>query len=96
MAKGLSYDAARSDGIKIFTFGSYRLGVSGSGADVDVLCVGARHIERTDFFGSLLRILKSTPEVRDIKVMRFFFLCPVERALTTLFFPRQSPMPMSP
>ncbi len=59
---------ASEAGAKIFTFGSYRLGVHGSGADIDTLCVAPRHIERTDFFTSLLEILEKTSDVQGLTV----------------------------
>jgi poly(A) polymerase len=60
-------DIARNTGGKIFTFGSYRLGVHGPGADIDVLCVAPRHVDRNeDFFGELVNILKNEREVTEI------------------------------
>ena len=37
--RGHSEAAARNAGGKLFTFGSYRLGVHGPGSDIDILCV---------------------------------------------------------
>lgn len=68
--KGLSEDTARETGGKIFTFGSYRLGVHGPGADIDVLCVAPDHIDRNDFFGDLLTILQLEKDVSDLFPVR--------------------------
>lgn len=68
LLKGFSEQLASEAGAKIFTFGSYRLGVHGAGADIDTLCVAPRHVERTDFFTSLFEILQKTAEIKDLTV----------------------------
>ncbi|XP_059174336.1 poly(A) polymerase type 3-like [Physella acuta] len=56
-------------GGKVFTFGSYRMGVHTQGADIDTLCVAPRHVERSDFFKSFFELLKSQPEVKDLRAV---------------------------
>lgn len=48
--KNMSDGMARDAGGKIFTYGSYRLGVHGPGSDIDTLVVVPKHVTREDFF----------------------------------------------
>ncbi|KAG0327558.1 polynucleotide adenylyltransferase [Dissophora globulifera] len=61
---------AREAGGKIFTFGSYRLGVHGSGkfkwSDIDTLCVVPKHVQREDFFEEMYEMLRRRPEVTEL------------------------------
>ncbi|CAG8541316.1 5658_t:CDS:2, partial [Acaulospora colombiana] len=57
---------AREAGGKIFTFGSYRLGVHGAGADIDTLCVVPRHVSRENFFLVMHETLSKLSDVNEL------------------------------
>eukprot|EP00931_Biecheleriopsis_adriatica_P055391 TRINITY_DN32741_c0_g1_i1.p1 TRINITY_DN32741_c0_g1~~TRINITY_DN32741_c0_g1_i1.p1 ORF type:complete len:686 (-),score=149.02 TRINITY_DN32741_c0_g1_i1:41-1867(-) len=63
---GMEEDIARTAGAKIFTFGSYRLGLISPGSDIDALCVAPRHITRESFFQVLVPKLQEHPDVVDL------------------------------
>lgn len=59
IAKRLPPELANECKAKIFTFGSYRLGVHNRGADIDTLLVAPKHIERDDFFDTFVKALQT-------------------------------------
>uniref|UniRef100_A0A672LKT2 polynucleotide adenylyltransferase n=1 Tax=Sinocyclocheilus grahami TaxID=75366 RepID=A0A672LKT2_SINGR len=73
-SKNLPLSAVANVGGKIFTFGSYRLGVHTKGADIDALCVAPRHVERTDFFSSFFEKLKRHDEIKDLRAVEDAFV----------------------
>jgi poly(A) polymerase len=75
LARGLSEAAADAAGGKIFTFGSYRLGVHGPGTDIDTLCVVPKHVSREDFFEILEPMLLETEGVTEVSVRILFGIC---------------------
>ncbi|KAG7466207.1 hypothetical protein MATL_G00162350 [Megalops atlanticus] len=72
--KNLPMSIIENVGGKIFTFGSYRLGVHTKGADIDALCVAPRHVERSDFFSSFYEKLKEQEEVKDLRAVEEAFV----------------------
>ncbi|KAI9312351.1 Poly(A) polymerase central domain-containing protein [Dichotomocladium elegans] len=72
--KGFPDSLAREAGGKIFTFGSYRLGVHVAGADIDTLCVVPKHVEREHFFTVMYDMLKERPEVTEITAVQDAFV----------------------
>ena len=75
IARGLSETAASTAGGKIFTFGSYRLGVHGPGTDIDTLCVVPKHVSREDFFEVLEPMLKEAEGVTEVSVCISLYQC---------------------
>ncbi|KAM1011630.1 hypothetical protein ACFX2C_046950 [Malus domestica] len=81
-AKGFNEQLVDEANALLFTFGSYRLGVHGPGADIDTLCVDPKYATRQeDFFDELHMILSEMPQVTElnpvpgahIPVMKFKF-----------------------
>ncbi|XP_077521971.1 poly(A) polymerase hiiragi isoform X5 [Amblyomma americanum] len=72
--KNMPASVAENVGGKIYTFGSYRLGVHTKGADIDTLCVAPRHIERSDFFSSFVELLRQQEEVKDLRAVEEAFV----------------------
>jgi poly(A) polymerase len=66
--RGLSEAAANAAGGKIFTFGSYRLGVHGPDTDIDTLCVVPKHVSREDFFDVFEQMLREAEGVTEVSV----------------------------
>ncbi|XP_023697891.1 poly(A) polymerase gamma isoform X2 [Paramormyrops kingsleyae] len=73
-SKNLPPSAVANVGGKIFTFGSYRLGVHTKGADIDALCVAPRHVERADFFQSFFEKLKQHEGIKDLRAVEDAFV----------------------
>uniref|UniRef100_A0A8B9FQ07 polynucleotide adenylyltransferase n=2 Tax=Amazona TaxID=12929 RepID=A0A8B9FQ07_9PSIT len=68
-SKNLPPSEVTNVGGKIFTFGSYRLGVHTKGADIDAVCVAPRHVERSDFFQSFFEKLKLQEEIKNLRAV---------------------------
>mmetsp|Transcript_6513 Transcript_6513/g.20203 ORF Transcript_6513/g.20203 Transcript_6513/m.20203 type:complete len:628 (+) Transcript_6513:262-2145(+) len=66
-AKGLSDELAAEAGGRLYTSGSYRLGVHEPGADIDSVCVAPNHCTRTEFFDTLKAALLAHPQVENLR-----------------------------
>lgn len=66
LKKNMSEGMARDAGGKVFTFGSYRLGVYGPGSDIDTLVVAPKHVTRENFFDVFDKLLRERKELEEI------------------------------
>lgn len=66
LQKNMSESMAKDAGGKIFTFGSYRLGVYGPGSDIDTLVVVPKHVTRDHFFDIFEKLLRKLPDLDEI------------------------------
>ena len=64
--KNMSDGMAKDAGGKVFTYGSYRLGVYGPGSDIDTLVVVPKHVTRQDFFEVFADLLKGRSELEEL------------------------------
>ncbi|WVN87612.1 uncharacterized protein L203_102795 [Cryptococcus depauperatus CBS 7841] len=71
---GMSEKMATEAGGRIYTSGSYRLGVHGPGADIDTICVCPRHIYKEHFFGEFQDMLRAWPAVTEISAVTSAFV----------------------
>ena len=71
-SSSLMADKSRADtksegsSVALISFGSYRLGVQRSGADLDALALSPPHCTRGDFFTSLVKILNQDSRVTEL------------------------------
>lgn len=83
ISRNIPAQIASKMGGKIYTFGSYRLGVHSPGADIDALCVTPRNVTREEFFSVFTDILKNHPEVTKCHAIEGAFV-PVVSTLLLL------------
>lgn len=71
MSKHLSEEEANelSESARVYSFGSYRMGVNGPNADLDTVCVVPNKISREDFFASMAERLRSRNDVKEFSAV---------------------------
>lgn len=65
--KGVKEDIVKTAGGKVFTFGSYALGVHGPASDIDTLVVAPKQVSIDDFFQTFPLVFKEMSKPQDIE-----------------------------
>ena len=57
LGRGMSWTAPENLSGRIETYGSFQLGISAKGADIDALCIAPQHITMAEYFNSFVQFL---------------------------------------
>ena len=66
---GLPQGILSEAGGKVFTYGSFQLGVYGPGSDIDTLMIAPKHVTREDFFQHMPDLLKKEFKAEEMAEM---------------------------
>ncbi|CAB4069449.1 PAP [Lepeophtheirus salmonis] len=69
LEQGYHWQYANRVGGKIVTYGSYMLGISHQGADIDALFIAPTHITRENYFHSLYELFGRQREVTELRAI---------------------------
>jgi len=61
-------------GGRIVTYGSYMLGISHQGADIDALCIAPQHITRAEYFKSFYNLLSIQEGITELRAIERAFV----------------------
>lgn len=71
---GMHWKLVDRIGGRIVTYGSYMLGVSYQGADIDALCIAPQNISRQDYFTTFYDLLRYQQQVTELRKIEDAFV----------------------
>ena len=71
---GMHWQDVHKIGGRIVTYGSYMLGISHQGADIDALCIAPQHVSRSEYFKSFYQLLGFQQEVSELRAIEKAFV----------------------
>ena len=74
LSRGMHWQDKDKLGGRIVTYGSYMLGISHQGADIDALCIAPRHVTRSEYFTSFYTLLNLQEEVTELRKIEKAFV----------------------